>query len=125
MRSAIPAQSARPCEHGSLCLLSEQCVGCDVGWEGQYCHVPACAIEIEVLDDYGMLLTRIGCYHAGECHGVDSCVDCPHGWTGPKCELVPGGLTVLIMGLVVGLGLVLPTLGMILSQRHWVPLQER
>ena len=26
---------SRPCEHGSLCLLSEQCVGCDVGWEGQ------------------------------------------------------------------------------------------
>ena len=61
----------------------------------------------------------------GQCHGVDACVDCPHGWSGPKCEVVPGGLTVLIMGLVVGLGLVLPTLGMILSQRHWVPLQER
>ena len=43
-----------------------------------------------MLDDYGMLLTRIGYYHAGECHGVDACVDCPHGWSGPKCEVVPG-----------------------------------
>ena len=39
-------------------------------------------------DDYGMWVTKMGCYHTGECHGVDSCINCPHGWAGPKCEEV-------------------------------------
>lgn len=116
---------SRPCEHGSICLASEQCFGCDPGWQGQYCHEPSCQIQIETLDDYGMWVTMTRCYHNGDCHGVDSCINCPGGWTGPRCEEVPGGLTILIMGLVVGLGLILPTLGMVWSQRHWVPLQER
>ena len=122
---------SRPCEHGSLCLESEQCFGCDPGWQGQYCHEPACQIQIETCvifsssplwvsfcvrassrlacshnvlftrssshhlrlggsrkDDYGMWVTKMGCYHTGECHGVDSCINCPHGWAGPKCEEV-------------------------------------
>ena len=106
-------------------MESEQCVGCDSGWQGQYCHEPACQIQIETKDDYGMWITKTGCYHTGECHGVDSCTGCPNGWAGLRCEEVPGGLAILILGLVAGLGLILPTLGMIWSQRHWVPLQER
>ncbi len=116
---------SRPCEHGSICLESEQCFGCDPGWQGQYCHEPSCQIQIETKDDYGMWITMTRCYHNGDCHGVDSCINCPGGWAGPKCEEVPGGLNILIIGLVVGLGLILPTVGMIWSQRHWVPLQER
>lgn len=116
---------SRQCEHGSLCLESEQCFGCDPGWQGQYCHEPSCQIQIETIDDYGMWITMTRCYHDGDCQGVDNCINCPGGWAGPKCEEVPGGLTILIMGLVVGLGLILPTLGMVWSQRFWVPLQER
>ena len=82
-------------------------------------------IQIETKDDYGMWVTMRRCYHDGECYGVDNCINCPGGWTGPKCEEVPYGLEILIAGFAVGLGLILPTLGMVWTQRHWVPLQER
>ena len=110
----------KKCLNGGSCMLPDQCLGCDDGWQGSYCDEPKCAIRVIAED--GSEVT--GCYHNGFCGDADGCRDCNGGWSGDNCGTVDGGFIVLIAGLLSALP-ALACLIVVTIKRKWLPFQER
>lgn len=121
--AACQARCDQECRSGS-CSTSGYCTGCDPGWHGRFCDVPACTSDRKYKSEDGTWYEDKGCYHGGQCIGADGCRDCLGGWTGVACESAPGGLLTLLIGMCSALQ-ILPCLLIVLLKRSWPPFQER